>query len=188
MSVITLLLFAYFMGSVPFGLIFAKMMGVHDLRQKGSGNIGATNAMRVGGKKLGILTLIADLLKGFIAACVAFTFFKSAIIIYSASFVVVLGHIFPVWLRFKGGKGVATALGVILALNYYIFLVAILSWLLAYKFGRVSAVSAIFAIMCASFTAILTANIYFAILMCALSVLIIARHRQNLKQIIHKIN
>ena len=114
-------LYSYFLGSIPFGLIYAKLAGLGDVRNIGSGNIGATNVLRTGNKKVAALTLLCDIAKGSLAVFITLNFFPKLILL--SSVVVYLGHIFPVWLKFKGGKGVATFIGVIVILNYVLCLI-----------------------------------------------------------------
>ena len=121
-----------FWGSIPFGLIIAKIAGVGDIRQQGSGNIGATNMARIAGKKLGFLTLLFDALKGIIAIKLASTYSTNHQLILYSALAVIFGHIFPVWLNFKGGKGVATSLAVILTLNIKIGIFICLVWILVF--------------------------------------------------------
>jgi acyl phosphate:glycerol-3-phosphate acyltransferase len=128
---------AYVLGSIPFGLILAKLFGGGDVRKAGSGNIGATNVARVVGPVAGILTLLFDTLKGVAAVLLAARFTNdSASWMMIAAFVVLLGHCFPIWLKFKGGKGVATALGVFLALSPWAALSALLLFILCVVFWR----------------------------------------------------
>src|SRR5207302_10760621 len=128
---------AYLLGSIPFGLLLAKLLGGADVRKAGSGNIGATNVTRVAGPLAGILTLVFDTAKGSAAVWLAGRFTEeSATWMMIAAFVVLLGHCFPVWLKFKGGKGVATALGVFLALCPLAAVVALLLFLLCVAYWR----------------------------------------------------
>ena len=136
-----ILLFAiipYLIGSIPFGLILGKLFGYGDIRKIGSGNIGATNALRTGNKWLGALTLLCDMLKGFIAIIILpqETF-------YIAGISAIIGHIFPIWLKFKGGKGVATAIGVLLAINPIIALILVGGWIATFFITRISSLSAL---------------------------------------------
>lgn len=142
---IILLLIAYLLGSIPFGLILAKEMGEGDLRAIGSGNIGATNALRTGNKKLATITLVCDMLKGSLAVWVMSRMTPDLQAL--AALVAVLGHVFPVWLKFKGGKGVATALGGTLVIHPLLFLLMIACWLGTFKFTKISALSALVAFM-----------------------------------------
>ncbi len=120
-------LYSYLAGSIPFGLILAKIFLKQDIRQSGSGNIGATNVLRTGGKLLGLLTLILDGLKGYIAVLVTMKYYQDYI--FLSALLSFLGHLFPIWLKFKGGKGVATYLGILFAFNILLPLVFIVSWL-----------------------------------------------------------
>ena len=120
-------LYSYLLGSIPFGLILTKIILKKDIREFGSGNIGTTNVLRTGNKFLAIATLILDLLKGFIAVYFTLIYFEY-LTSYSA-LICFIGHIFPVWLKFKGGKGVATYLGVILALSYKFFFIFGITWI-----------------------------------------------------------
>ena len=120
-------IYSYLLGSIPFGLILSKIFLKKDIRQSGSGNIGATNVLRSGGKVLGFLTLIMDGLKSYLAVMITIRFFSDYF--FLSALLVFLGHLFPMWLKFKGGKGVATYLGILFGLNFSYALVFILSWL-----------------------------------------------------------
>ena len=137
---------AYLLGSIPFGLIIARFAGVGDLRAIGSGNIGATNVMRTGHKWLGLLTLVLDAAKG--AAAVWYTGYQLYPYDFTAvaGLLAILGHVFPVWLRFKGGKGVATTFGVLLALNWMLGLATCVMWLAVFFFTRISSLASLVAI------------------------------------------
>ena len=120
-------IYSYLLGSIPFGLILSKIFLKKDIRQSGSGNIGATNVLRSGNRILGFLTLILDGLKSYLAVIITIGFFSDYF--FLSSVLVFLGHLFPIWLKFKGGKGVATYLGILFALNFYYAVIFILSWL-----------------------------------------------------------
>ena len=120
-------IYSYLLGSIPFGLILSKIFLKKDIRKSGSGNIGATNVLRSGGKVLGFLTLIMDGLKSYLAVMVTIIFFSDYF--FLSAILVFLGHLFPMWLKFKGGKGVAAYLGILFGLNFSYALVFILSWL-----------------------------------------------------------
>jgi glycerol-3-phosphate acyltransferase PlsY len=119
--------YSYLLGSIPFGLLLAKIFLKKDIRTVGSGNIGATNVLRTGNKFLAIATLFLDLLKGYISVYITMFYFESLTSL--SALICFIGHIFPIWLKFKGGKGVATYLGVILALSYKFFLIFSISWI-----------------------------------------------------------
>ena len=176
--------FAYLCGSIPFGLIFSHLGGHGDIRDIGSGNIGATNVLRTGNTKLALATLICDMLKGLVPVLIAWQFGAEAAT--AAAVGATLGHIFPVWLGFKGGKGVATAGGVLLAYAWPLALVAALAWIVMALVFRYSSLAAV--------TAAVVAPLYAWIAQPAgvapLAVLIIAliviwRHRTNLARLMH---
>jgi acyl phosphate:glycerol-3-phosphate acyltransferase len=132
----------YFCGSIPFGLLLAKAAGLGDIRKIGSGNIGATNVLRTGNTKIAALTLLCDVLKGFIPVVLAQIYFgpRAAMV---AGFAALAGHVFPVWLGFKGGKGVATALGIMLGWSWPVALIALVTWVLVFWARRISSLSAL---------------------------------------------
>jgi glycerol-3-phosphate acyltransferase PlsY len=146
MTLLTALTLAYFLGSVPFGLLLVRMAGLGDIRESGSGNIGATNVMRSGNKKLGIATLLLDMGKGVLAVVIARHIGLEQPWLYVATFAAVLGHVFPLWLKFKGGKGVATAFGVLWALSPLSGMVFSIGWLIDFAFVRIVSVASITAI------------------------------------------
>jgi len=135
-------LFSYLSGSIPFGLILTKIFGNTDLRKIGSGNIGATNVLRTGNKLLAITTLILDILKGYLPVIITQQYFPE--MIQLSCLMTFLGHIFPVWLKFKGGKGVATYLGILFALSIQLSLLFIFTWLVVTLIFRYSSLSSMF--------------------------------------------
>jgi len=170
---------AYTLGSIPFGLIWAKLLGYGDLRKVGSGNIGATNALRTGSKLLAGLTLLCDVSKGLAAVLLCRHYYGQEYAALAALFVVI-GHIFPVWLQFKGGKGVATALGVFLALNWMIAASVCFLWLAVFAFARISSISSLVSIGYSSIIAYVVDNYLTALLCLCISTLIIFTHRNNI--------
>jgi glycerol-3-phosphate acyltransferase PlsY len=136
------LAFGYLLGSIPFGLIFTRLAGAGDIRKIGSGNIGATNVLRTGRKGVAAATLVADAAKGAAAVLIA-AWFAGEPVSLAAGLGAVLGHCFPVWLRFKGGKGVATTLGTLLAWSWPLGIAACLLWLLLAVLFRISSLSAL---------------------------------------------
>lgn len=138
------LLFAYLLGSVPFGLLLTRVAGLGDIRDIGSGNIGATNVLRTGKKGLAVLTLLLDGLKGTIAVWAALLLTPD----YAsyAGLAALLGHLFPVWIRFKGGKGVATMIGILLGLSWPVAVFVIMTWLAVALIMRISSLSALVAV------------------------------------------
>ena len=133
---------SYFIGSIPFGLLLTKIFTGKDVRKIGSGNIGATNVLRTGNKYLAATTLVLDVLKGYVAIIITKQYFPELIIV--ASLLVFLGHLFPVWLKFKGGKGVATYLGILFALSLQLSLLFIFTWVVVSLIFKYSSVSSMF--------------------------------------------
>jgi glycerol-3-phosphate acyltransferase PlsY len=168
----------YLLGSIPFGLILARLAGIGDLRQIGSGNIGATNVLRAGGKGLAALTLILDAAKGTAAVLVASRFGETASLV--AGLGAFLGHLFPVWLGFRGGKGVATYLGVLLGLYWPAAAVFAATWLSAAYLTRYSSLAALTAVA-ASVLALAAMGAWrLAALFLLLGVLLYLRHAANI--------
>ena len=143
MEILIVLLFSYLSGSIPFGLLLTKIFDKKDIRKIGSGNIGATNVLRTGNKILAILTLLLDILKGYIPVIISIKYFPE--LVNLSALIVFLGHIFPIWLKFKGGKGVATYLGILGALSIQSFLLFIFTWLIIALIFRYSSVASMFA-------------------------------------------
>ena len=139
MDVLIVTLYSYILGSIPFGLILTRLAGLGDVRKIGSGNIGATNVLRTGNKFIAALTLLLDGLKGTLSVFLTMQYFYE-LTNYSAV-IVFLAHIFPVWLKFKGGKGVATFVGSLLVINFYLSAVFITAWLIMLSLFRISALS-----------------------------------------------
>ena len=174
------ILFSYLCGSVPFGLVISYIFKKDDPRSIGSKNIGATNVLRTSGLMLGLLTLILDVLKGFIAIKITLML-NSHVVGLSMTFVIV-GHIFPVWLKFKGGKGVATFIGVLLAYNFQLFLLFTLTWLFCAFIFKYSSLSAIIALITNLLSTIAfdLNYIYFIIV----SFLILIKHFSNIQRLL----
>ncbi|KGF69362.1 glycerol-3-phosphate acyltransferase [Hoeflea sp. BAL378] len=177
------LLGGYLCGSIPFGLILTRMAGLGDVRKIGSGNIGATNVLRTGNKKLAALTLLADALKGTVAVVAAryVLGMEAALIAGLGAF---LGHLYPVWLKFKGGKGVATYLGVLLGLAPMIVLVFAAVWLGMAKLFRYSSLAALSAAVAVPVALYLYDRPEVASLFVVLSVITILKHHQNIGRLL----
>lgn len=173
---------AYLMGSIPFGVLVTRAMGLGDLRQIGSGNIGATNVLRTGNKGAALATLLLDGGKGAVAVLIARGLLAedAAQVAGLAAF---LGHLYPVWLGFRGGKGVATFLGLLLALNWIIGLAVCATWLLSAVVTRISSVAALIAAASSGFWILWLTDGSLLILSLVLTVLIYVRHSENLKRI-----
>ena len=143
MEIFLVVIFSYFCGSIPFGLILTKVFSGKDIRNMGSKNIGATNVLRTGNKYLAFSTLILDILKGYFVVIITQQHFPE--VIQLSALVVFLGHLFPIWLKFKGGKGVATFIGILFALSYSLTLLFILTWITVALIFKYSSLSSIFA-------------------------------------------
>ena len=177
-NLIIVAIYSYLLGSIPFGLILTKLFLKRDIRDVGSGNIGTTNVLRTGKKSLAAATLLLDLLKGYLSIVITFYYFED-LISYSAllSFV---GHIFPIWLKFKGGKGVATYLGVILALSYKFFLIFGISWLaLAFLF-RFASLSSIASTLIVFLYSYFFENNNYLVILFIFFIIILYTHRENI--------
>ena len=143
MDIFLVILISYVSGSIPYGLILTKLFGKKDIRKIGSGNIGATNVLRTGNKFLAATTLILDILKGYVPLLFTYNYFPD--LIHLSGLFAFLGHLFPIWLKFKGGKGVATYLGIITALSIQLSLLFIFSWLVLSLIFKYSSLSSMFA-------------------------------------------
>ena len=176
-NLIIVAVYSYVLGSIPFGLILTKIFLKKDIREIGSGNIGTTNVLRTGKKSLAVTTLILDLLKGYFSIIISFTYFEN-LISYSA-LICFVGHIFPVWLKFKGGKGVATYLGVILALSYKFFLIFGITWLILsflFRYASLSSINSSLIVLIYSYFFINN----FSLILFIFFVIIVYTHRENI--------
>ena len=205
MELSLIFLAAYLIGSIPFGLILTRMAGLGDIRTIGSGNIGATNVLRTGNKKLAALTLFLDGFKGWLAVFLAGIYLhqsfpaencidcaESVSLMFQpavgfVALTVVLGHMFPIWLKFKGGKGVATAFGAALGLNFFVGIAACLTWLIIAIIFRYSSLSALVAIAALPGFALylLEYGINYALPLTLIAVLVWIRHHENIKRLLN---
>lgn len=176
------LAFGYLLGSIPFGLLLTRMAGLGDVRQIGSGNIGATNVLRTGNRKLAAATLLLDALKGTAAAAVASRWGLDAGI--AAGFAAFLGHLFPVWLGFKGGKGVATYLGVLLGLVPIVLVVFAAIWIAVAFISRYSSLAALVAMLVIPVVLWFLGNEQVALLFAVMSAISWWKHRANIARLI----
>jgi glycerol-3-phosphate acyltransferase PlsY len=180
----------YLAGSIPFGLIFSKLFDLGDIRNIGSGNIGATNVLRTGNKTAAILTLLMDALKGFLVVWFSSKYFSlNDLGMYAIGLAAIIGHIWPLWLRFSGGKGVATALGVYLAWHPLLALTLVSIWLTSAKLSQISSLSTLIALSSAPFIAFIFSTFDWADPLLAkagvaVALLIIYTHRDNLKRLL----
>jgi glycerol-3-phosphate acyltransferase PlsY len=179
------LIAGYLLGSIPFGIILTRLAGAGDLRQIGSGNIGATNVLRTGRKGLAAATLLLDGAKGFFAVWLAWRFFAASApaSVWAAGMAAMVGHCFPVWLRFRGGKGVATMLGVGFGFAWPIGLISAATWLAVYLLSKISSLGGMCAALAASFAALATGNNAFAAPLAVIAALVIGRHRENIARL-----
>ena len=186
----------YLIGSVPFGLVLTKMSGLGDIRNIGSGNIGATNVLRTGNKKIAFLTLILDGSKGALALFLLtsvltntsiLNLYKSELIMSVVAISSVLGHCFPIWLNFKGGKGVATGFGTILFFNLIVGIIALIIWVLIAKLFKISSMSALISYFLIPFLMIFnSAENYFIIASIFISLICWFQHRENIKRLLNR--
>ncbi|WP_018428140.1 glycerol-3-phosphate 1-O-acyltransferase PlsY [Hoeflea sp. 108] len=174
--------FGYLLGSIPFGLLLTRAAGLGDVRKIGSGNIGATNVLRTGNKKLAAATLLLDALKGTVAVVIAARWSTDASI--AAGFGAFIGHLYPIWLGFKGGKGVATYIGVLLGLSGLGALAFAVTWLLIAFVSRYSSLAALAAAIVVPFTLYMMDMPKAAGLLAAMSVLVFIRHRANISRLL----
>jgi len=180
-EIVLVILLSYFLGSIPSGVIFAKIFNLEDLRTIGSGNTGTTNVLRTGNYTAAALTLIFDFGKACLTIYLTLLFNDD--LVFISSVVVLIGHIFPVWLRFKGGKGFASYLGIISMINIYLFLLISLVWLIVFFYKKISSLAALFSCL----SCILLSIIIFksnVTLVIVLTIIIILTHRENIKRLI----
>ena len=184
MDIFLIGIISYLMGSIPFGLILTKIFLNKDIREIGSGNIGATNVLRTGKKTIGYSTLVLDILKAVTPVIYVKLFYQD--FLYIASLCAFLGHVFPVWLKFKGGKGVATYVGILFAINIYFGIIFTISWFITFFISKYSSLSSL--IGAASIPIYLLIfnqldQVFFFIIM---FVLIFFTHRENIKRLKNK--
>ena len=175
-------LLGYLLGSIPFGLLLTKLAGLGDIRSIGSGNIGATNVLRTGRKDLALATLLLDGGKGAVAVLIARLVSEDLTVIAGGA--AILGHLFPVWLKFKGGKGMATTLGTLIAANWMVGIGACLVWLVIAVLFRYSSVSSLIATAAAPFIALWLGTQPLALLAAFAAVLLWIRHHENIRRLL----
>ncbi len=184
LEIIAALITGYVCGSLPFGLIITRLAGLGDIRAIGSGNIGATNVLRTGHKGLAALTLIGDMAKGFIPVLLFNELYGLVPHGLAAGFAALIGHMFPIWLKFKGGKGVATYIGAVTGFSPALGLVFVGIWLMAAFLFRYSSLSALIAVLLVPLIALYLAGDVVAICLSLMSILVIIRHRANIERLI----
>tara|TARA_B100000579_G_scaffold399624_1_gene380699 strand:+ start:498 stop:1073 length:576 start_codon:yes stop_codon:yes gene_type:complete len=176
-----ILFLSYLIGSIPFGFLLTKIFLEKDIRKIGSGNIGATNALRTGNKLIGYSTLALDIGKAVILLLIIKFYFSEYL--FASSIAVFLGHVFPIWLKFKGGKGVATYVGILFCINIYLVIVFIVSWLVIFTLTKYSSLASMLSSLFVPITSYFLLgdnNYYFYIIF---SLLILITHRENIKRL-----
>jgi len=184
LEILYVTLYAYLLGSVPFGLVLTKLFLNKDLRNVGSGNIGATNVFRTGKKSLGFLTLVLDGLKGYITVAATYYYFTDYI--YLAALMSFLGHIFPVWLKFKGGKGIAVFLGILFAFSANLGIIYSICWVLILYFTRYASVSSLVSVGIIFIYSIYLENSFEAMFFFIILIIAIYTHRENIVRLKRK--
>ncbi len=186
---LSLIILFYLIGSLPFALILTKLSGLGDIRSIGSGNIGATNVLRTGNKLLAFIVLSLDILKGFIPFLIIQIYFNEINLLNKIILChfAVLGHIFPVWLRFKGGKGVATYIGFLFGLSPIIAISFLIIWLIVALITKYSSLGSLIGILVApAYFIFINFNFNILIFLIYLTFIIIMKHRENIKRLINK--
>ena len=184
MEFLTIGIISYLMGSIPFGFILTKIFLKKDIREIGSGNIGATNALRTGNKLIGYSTLLLDVVKAIIP--VLYVKINHPELIYIASLCAFLGHVFPVWLKFKGGKGVATYVGILFTINIFLGFIFCVSWLLVFLVSKYSSLSSLIGSLTIPIYIFFNDQMSNALFFGIMFVLIFYTHRENIKRLKNK--
>ena len=184
MEYLSIGIISYLMGSIPFGFLLTKFFLKKDIREIGSGNIGATNALRTGNKFIGYLTLILDIIKAVVPVIYVKINFPE--LIFLASLCVFLGHVFPIWLKFKGGKGVATYVGILFSINLLFGIIFAISWGLIFLLSKYSSLSSLIASLSIPIYVLITGQVNSAIFFGIMFILIFFTHRENIKRLKNK--
>lgn len=180
----TSVILGYFLGSIPFGLLLTKFAGLGDIRDIGSGNIGATNVLRTGNKKIAAATLLLDGLKGTIAVVLVAAVTSHPLLPLIAGLAAFLGHCFPVWLKFQGGKGIATFFGITLAWSWVVMLLCIATWAAVASLTRYSSLAALVTVAVSPLFYIITGRADVAVVAALLALIVAWRHRENIDRLI----
>ena len=184
MDIFLIGIISYLMGSIPFGFILTKIFLKKDIREIGSGNIVATNALRTGNKALGYSTLILDILKAILPVIYVKIFYEDSL--YVASLCAFLGHVFPIWLKFKGGKGVATYVGILFAINIYFGIIFTISWFVTFFISKYSSLSSLIGAASIPIYLLILTQFDQVIFFTIMFVLIFFTHRENIKRLKNK--
>ena len=178
LDILYVIAYSYLLGSIPFGLIITKIFLGKDIRNIGSGNIGTTNVLRTGKKSLAAATLLFDVLKGYVSILIAYKYFNE--LIYLSALICFIGHIYPVWLKFKGGKGVATYLGIILGISFTLGLIFGVAWIIIAIIFRYSSLSSILGSMIVSIYSIFINDEIQTYFLFIMFVIIVFTHKENI--------
>ena len=184
MDILIIGILSYLMGSIPFGFLLTKLFLKKDIREIGSGNIGATNVLRTGNKTIGYATLILDVVKAITPVIYVKFYFPE--FLYITSLCTFLGHVFPIWLKFKGGKGVATYVGILFAINIYFGLIFITTWLITFALSKFSSLSSLTASFSVPIYLLILTQFDQVIFFTIMFVLIFFTHRENIKRLKNK--
>ena len=184
MEIFLIGIISYLMGSIPFGFILTKIFLKKDIREIGSGNIGATNALRTGNKIIGYLTLILDILKSVIPVLYVKFFFQESI--YISSLCAFLGHVFPIWLKFRGGKGVATYVGILFSIDIYFGVIFLVSWAITFLVSKYSSLSSLIASASIPIYLLILSRFDQVFFFTTMFILIFFTHRENIKRLKNK--
>ena len=184
MDVFLIGIISYLMGSIPFGLLLTKIFLKKDIREIGSGNIGATNVLRAGNKSIGYITLILDILKAVAPVIYVKIFYQD--FLYIASLCAFLGHVFPIWLKFKGGKGVATYVGILFSINIYFGIIFTIVWTITFVISKFSSLSSLIASVSIPIYLLILTQFDQVIFFTIMFVLIFFTHRENIKRLKNK--
>jgi len=184
MDIFLIGIISYLMGSVPFGFILTKIFLKKDIREIGSGNIGATNALRTGNKAIGYSTLVLDIFKAVAPVIYVKVFYQD--FLYIASLCAFLGHVFPIWLKFKGGKGVATYVGILFAINIYFGIIFTISWFITFFISKYSSLSSLVGAASIPIYLLILTQFDQGIFFMIMFVLIFFTHRENIKRLKNK--
>ena len=184
MDIFLIGIISYLMGSIPFGFILTKIFLKKDIREIGSGNIGATNALRTGNKTIGYSTLVLDILKAVTPVLYVKIFYQD--FLYIASLCAFLGHVFPIWLKFKGGKGVATYVGILFAINIYFGIIFTISWFVTFFISKYSSLSSLVGTASIPIYLLILSQFEQVIFFTIMFVLIFFTHRENIKRLKNK--
>ena len=184
MNIFFIGMITYLMGSIPFGFILTKIFLKKDIREIGSGNIGATNALRTGNKTIGYLTLALDIFKAVAPVVYVKIFYQD--FLYVSSLCAFLGHVFPIWLKFKGGKGVATYVGILFAINFSFGIIFVISWFVTFFISKFSSLSSLVGSAAIPIYLLIISQFNQVIFFTIMFVLIFFTHRENIKRLINK--